>query len=339
MKSGCRMCKNLRDQMNRQGVRWCRMNREYIIGQMADNAAKSHSLIPESVARLVTDTTAFRAEANRLLGQAIGSSGRRSSRGIHHSRRRSKLANSPTIPTDPIPFTGTPRLSLMFHVWPHGDGWKRHTEKLAPVLHRFDRKLLGIAVDSSTATATEVAEAFGQGWEITEAVNNPAKRKGLREVETYQQMLPILTDGVNDVTFCAHAKGVQTHTAASEPVTWWTDAMYESILYNIDGVLDAMRDGASVVGSFRRHGKQLGTKYRWHFSGTYYAFRNIVAFSNGVPDYKQKWWGTESWPGDHFPLSASHCIFGDGINDLYKTGQQPRVELREWKEQRANSTR
>jgi hypothetical protein len=57
------------------------------------------------------------------------------------------MANSPTMPGEPIAFTDIPRLTLMFHVWPHGDSWRRHIEKLEPVLHRFDRLLLGVATD------------------------------------------------------------------------------------------------------------------------------------------------------------------------------------------------
>lgn len=238
------------------------------------------------------------------------------------------------IPSEPLPFNGEPRLTLMFHVWPHGDGWRRHVEKLRPVIDRFDRKILGIAVDSSTAPASEVIEAFGDGWEIVQVTNHPDRRRGLREVETYQKMLPMVDTGVNDIAVCAHAKGVQTHTAASEPVTWWTDAMYETVLYNLDGVISAMRDGAAVVGSFRRHGSDLGVRHHYHFSGTYYAFRSCIAMSGGLPKYRQKWWGTESWPGDYFPLSASHCIFGDHIGNPYKLEQQPRAELEEWKANR-----
>jgi hypothetical protein len=222
----------------------------------------------------------------------------------------------------------------MFHVWPRGDGWRRHVEKLQPVIDRFDRKLLGIAVDSTTATAAEVAEAFGDGWEIVEVENNPDPRRGLREVETYQLMLPMLETGVNDITVCAHAKGVQDHTAGSEPITWWTDAMYETVIYNLNGVVGAIRGGAAVVGSFRRHGSDLGVRHHYHFSGTFYAFRSCIAMNNGLPTYRRMWWGTESWPGDYFPLSASHCLFGDRIGDPYKIEEQPRAALEEWKAKR-----
>ena len=305
------------------------------------------------------------------------------------SRGSVRATNSPRMPANPVPFTDAPRLTLMFHVWPRGDSWRRHIEKLEPVLHRFDRLLLGVATDPTTATLEETAAAFGDRWEVTHVVNNPDKRHGLREVATYQQMIKTLVhgpidtgcyvrcvhpekyitlnnadvyritqmqgesvwlnngcpypylvgdfirDSTNDVTFCAHAKGAQDHNVSSDAVTWWTDAMYETILYNIDGVLDEMRNGAAIAGSFRRHGKFLGTAHQWHYSGTFYAFRNAVTFSNGVPSHRSHWWGTESWPGDHFPLSHAACIFGEHAGNMYQADQQPRAAFEQWKASRA----
>jgi hypothetical protein len=143
-------------------------------------------------------------------------------------------------------------------------------------------------------------------------------------------MLPELPRGQNDITLCLHGKGSQPHTK-NDAIGWWIDAMYETVAYNLDGVIEEMANGAAIVGSFRRHGRFLGTKHNWHYTGTYYAFRNAIAFSNGVPTYRQIWWGTESWSGDHFPISSSACLFGDRANDLYKIDQQPRRELEQWR--------
>lgn len=258
--------------------------------------------------------------------------------------RRSKLqrggrtSNSPTIPDKPLPFTGSPRITLMFHVWPRGDGWKRHIEKLEPLLPKCHRLLLGVSTDSTTHTLEETTEAFGDRWEVFHAENKPpgSKKGGLREVATYNLMLPTLSSGQNDITICLHGKGAQVHNEENDVIKWWIDAMYETVAYNVEGIIHEMEKGAAIVGSFRRHGKQLGTRHKWHYSGTYYAFRNAIAFSNGVPTYRQIWWGTESWPGDHFPVESSACLFGDRINDLYKAVQQPRAELEQWKSKRAN---
>jgi hypothetical protein len=314
-------CQNLAAEMDKEGVKKCRERREYYLGKMLENktaiveAMKAEggvNGILGAVAGVVPHMIAV-AWIGHKFDAACDAAEVKKKQPTTRPRRQSatprgaKMANSPTMPGEPIAFTDIPRLTLMFHVWP-----------------------LGVATDVSTATMEETAAAFGDRWEVTHVVNNPEKPTGLREVATYRPMIEALAHGVNDVTFCAHGKGVQGHNVSSEPVTWWTDAMYETILHNIDGVLDEMRNGAAIVGSFRRHGSQFGTTHRWHYSGTFYAFRNAVAFSNGVPQYRQNWWGTESWPGDHFPLSHSACIFGDGINNMYKADQQPRKELREW---------
>jgi len=256
--------------------------------------------------------------------------------GFGETRRRVRSWVEEAISLPPL--GDDPSLTLLMHVWPNGDGWQDHAEKLRPILHKFDRKILGIATDKQTATVQEVTDYFGDGWEIV-TVENDRSRKGMREVATYQQMLPTLSKDRNAVTFCAHAKGAQSHTAGSESVEWWTDAMYETILFNIDGVVDEIRKGASVVGSFRRHGNYLQARFKWHYSGAVYAFRNYAALAGRMPLYRPKWWGTESWPGDWFPVEESACIFGDNAGDLYAVSQQPREALDEWKEQRANSTR
>ena len=94
-----------------------------------------------------------------------------------------------------------------------------------------------------------------------------------------------------------------------------------------------MESGASIVGSFRRHGGHFKTQYHWHYAGTFYSFRNCH-LTNGHPSYRQKWWGTESWPGDHFPLASSACIFGDNAGHLYHEHEQPRAALEQWKAER-----
>ena len=335
-------CNNLAREMDNDGVATCQQRRDdYYLPKMLENkSAITDAMKAEGgllgvagfVGGLIPDAVALpwlRGKFDAACEAAKPKPRPRPARAVSDL-----VANSPTFPAEPVAFIGRPRLTLLFHVWPHGDGWRRHIGKLQPILHKFDRLILGIATDRTTATVDEVRAAFGDRWEVVTAENDPSKKTGLREVATYRQMLPMLSGDVNDVTFCAHAKGVQSHTVSSEPVTWWTDAMYETILYNIDGVIDEMRHGASIVGSFRRHGKQLGTKHRWHYSGTFYAFRNVVAFSNGNPSFRSHWWGTESWPGDHFPLEQSACIFGDNIDHLYHKHKQPRAELEQWKASR-----
>ena len=336
LKSGCRSCKRMQSQLNRMGANAVNRKRSDIIDGIVANASDIHTLIPASLTAKLVDRDWFRSEVSTCIDAALAQipqtktkTGRRRAGRIKNRTMR-PLAGSPVMPTSPVPFTGDPQLHLMFHVWPHGEGWKRHIEDLQPQLHRFSTLKLGIATDNSTYNAEYVKERFGPRWEVFEVDNVPGKH-GLREVATYQQMLPTLPDGANDVTFCLHGKGAQDHTAKSDAIRWWIDAMYSTVYYNIDGVIRELQNGAAVVGSFRRHGAHLGVRHRWHYSGTYYAFRNCIAFNQGVPTYRQRYWGTESWPGDHFPLKSSACVFGDDAGDLYKPEQQPRDELKQWK--------
>ena len=317
--------------MDANGCDWCEHSFEYLVDQMMRNASQliSTRLITEAVFRSSVGKALARNVIRRLLRSAIDDA-----RDEAIQNFQAKQENAiPIWPKGPKPFNQKPRLTLMFHVWPQGDRWRKHLEYLSPVLDRFDRKMMGIAVDNTTCTADEVKEVFGDTWEYTVVQNKPHSKgkHGLREVATYMKMMPKLWKEDHDVTFCAHGKGAQKHTEGSSAIEWWTEAMYETVIWNIDDVLRRMEEGKAIVGSFRRHGRHLGVRFRYHFSGTFYAFRNAAAFSSGIPQYRQVWFGTESWPGDYFSLPLSDCIFGDNIGNLYDVTQQPRKELELWR--------
>ena len=254
-------------------------------------------------------------------------------------RRTAVQKNIPAVSRQPLaqitprPFTEKPRLTLIFHCWPNGDGWKRHVDYLRPVSGVFDRKIMGVATGRGTATLAEVRAVFGDSWEYFEVEND----KALREVLTYRTMLEMVrSTDINDVTFCLHSKGAQSHTAASRQIQWWTEAMYSTVVHNWKNVLGKMEQGYPVVGSFLRVGKHLQSRYGWHFSGTFYAFRNAVAFQKGVPGYASNFYGTESWPGHHFARHEAACMFAENCGDIYKENPQLELELNEWR--RLNET-
>lgn len=243
------------------------------------------------------------------------------------------VCRQPLAQIAPRPFTGKPRLTLIFHCWPNGDNWKRHVEYLRPATGVFDRKIMGVATGPGTATLAEVQAAFGDSWEYFEVAND----KALREVLTYRSMLEMVrSTDENDVTFCLHSKGAQNHTAASHQIQWWTEAMYSTVVNNWQNVLGKMEQGYPVAGSFLRVGEHLQARYGWHFSGTFYAFRNAVTFQNGVPGFAGNFYGTESWPGHHFARHEAACMFAENCGDIYKQNLQLEQELNEWR--RLNET-
>ena len=244
-----------------------------------------------------------------------------------------EVSRQPMGQIAPRPFIAKPRLTLLFHCWPNGDSWKRHVDYLRPVSGVFDRKIMGVATGPGTATLAEVQAAFGDSWEYLEVPND----KALREVLTYRTMLEMVrSTDENDVTFCLHSKGAQSHTAASRQIQWWTEAMYSTVVHNWQNVLCKMEQGYPIVGSFLRVGKHLQARHGWHFSGTFYAVRNAVAFQNGVPGFASNFYGTESWPGHHFARHEAACMFAENCGDIYKENPQLELELNEWR--RLNET-
>ena len=334
-------CSKLAASMDSWGPEGCEARREEIVDALVGNAdmladAIQSASIPgcKMLAGLVGTPAAkpiLRVGANWLLTGAIKDA-------ETHVRELKAMRERPAVrvtvePPEPFPFTAEPRCTLISHLWPK-PGWDWHLERLAAIQYRFARKIVGVAVDGLTETFEEVSEKLGPGWELLKFENVPR----LREVVTYPTLLDIVADniGENEVTFCHHFKGTQEHNQGQDTIEWWSQAMYDTVIGNVDGVIAEMAAGATVVGSFRRFGRMLGTRHRWHFSGTYYAIRNARAFLRGVPKVRRHWWGTESWPGDYFPASHSACIFGDNVGDLYQEREQPRAALERWRADRAD---
>lgn len=332
--AGCG-CKAFAGRMDSWGVDGCETHRADIIDHLVANSAILAAGIAAAkvpgcglLAKLVGTKAAeplLRLGAGWLLSKAMEDAKRAIEDRKSYNPTRSPGVKLP--PPDPFPFTAPPRFVLISHLWPRRGVWQYHSERLAKIADRFERKILGVATDDSTDSMDDVRAAF-PGWEIFEVENNPK----LREVATYRVLMPMAAAGSDENTIIVyhHAKGVQAHNVGADAINWWVDAMYRTVIENPTGIVSAMEAGASVVGSFRRSGRMLGTRHQWHFSGTYYAVRAARIHPVTSFPIRGVWWGTESWPGDYFPVEHSHCVFGDDARDLYKPEQQPRDELEKW---------
>lgn len=235
------------------------------------------------------------------------------------------LLESKNTDLEPQPFTGPVKRILLFYLWENCD-IQRHKELLKKYATGYDRKIMCCAYNTE-GNHPDVKSIFDDGWEHISVKNDPK----LREVVGYRKMFPMVAnEGENTIITCAHAKGAQQHTRESEVINWWTEAMYATVVGNPQEIEDALSKGYIVAGSFRRLGKHFGCKYRYHYSGTFYSLRASEFFKHGVPKIKDRYWGTESLPGDVIPLNKSYCIFGDNIGDLYKLENQPRQEFQQW---------
>lgn len=93
--------------------------------------------------------------------------------------------------------------------------------------------------------------------------------------------------------------------------------MYRTCLDDWERVQEHLTTKA-MTGSFKRYG-QFTTRgnHRWHYSGTFYWFRNRDVFQRNWRHVDRKFFGTESWPGHMFRPEETGCLFMDGADDLY----------------------
>mgnify|MGYP003646240299 CR=1 FL=1 len=319
-------CVSFAAKMDAWGPLGCEQNREVIVNHLIANAPMLSKAVKKldipgsnilSIAVGAIPRSILRIGADRLLTKSIEDA---------KKEQLKRITNIPLPSPEPFPFTSSPKFIILSHLYPLRGSWKHHSERLSNLPMDIERKVLGVSLDNNTDSLEEVKEVY-KDWEIFEFENNTK----LREVVSYRKILPdLIENDTNQIILCHHHKGVQPHNVNSEPITWWVDAMYKTVFENPEGIIKAMSEGASIVGSFRRKGRMLNTRFSWHFSGTFYAIRSARVHPVDSFTFRDKWWGTESWPGDYFPLEHSACLFGDDSKDLYKVNQQPRKELEVW---------
>ncbi|QQO53166.1 MAG: glycosyltransferase [Thiohalocapsa sp. PB-PSB1] len=225
-------------------------------------------------------------------------------------------ARAPATPERSLPFEGTPRRNLIYHVWPvHGSMWGWNLDQLLARIDLFNgKRVVGIVVDDHSEPADAVRTRLdGHGCEIIEVAN---RKEG--ESLTFPRLLDaVASTDPNEVTFYAHAKGVKYEPAVPEPVRAWSEALYRT---NLDNWPEVQRqlESKALTGSFRMLGRfrthrNLGD---WHYSGTFFWMRNAQVFRNGVPRVHCFYGGVEAWPGMHFSQAETGCLFLDQLRQL-----------------------
>ena len=196
--------------------------------------------------------------------------------------------------------------NLIMHVYPKSTGlWRRSVLHVLRRLEQFDgRRVVSVVIDTSTDRASDVCKAFCGAVDIREVHNT-----GMWEMQSFEWLLSQVSDE-QGATFYCHAKGcTKDHNAGSHP---WCDAM---AITNLDypALTEYMLANHAIVGSFRNHvGFPLSVS-SWHYSGTWYWFRNDALFAPGrdwIPKTMTVY-GAESYPGENFNLSQSACLFHD----------------------------
>jgi len=344
-------CQTLANEMNSWGIAGCEKYRETIVAALVANGnmlaealrtIEEPSLLQSTLhaftllAPDLISSAAYRLGANWLLDRAIEDV-RNSPPPVIRSpdrRRRPTAAkmradaakfvsslkreqarlfelNNQQPPPTPDPFTGEPVLHFGAHLWPVRGNWQWHVDLWNQMQRLVNGKcFVGIATDGGTDDFETVKAALRPEFICKQFPNT---KEG--ENNTFRWLQEVVPQGHNDVLIYCHGKGVRAHTAQSKAVRLWTEAMYQTIVFNHQMIREQMEAGYKNCHSFRTFGKRpLSPVNLWHPSGTFFAVR--AKYISGKP-VKQRYGGVEAWCGDHFAAAESWCEFYD--NSMFTT--------------------
>lgn len=332
-------CNDLAKKMNQWGISGCESRKDEIVSQLVESSKDLEGFdnlkpIYKIGSMLPVPSSIIKKIASGWLDRAIETS---KAELIQEQKKKRFTGTMKSVseelkkPLDPAPFNEVPTATLLFHCYPTRDSnWRLHVSLMKTHAKGYSRKIMSIAIDEKTVNINEVKDAFGDEWEYITVANDPA----LREVISYREMFKMAHSlDPNNIIVCAHGKGAQPHTVGNPQIEWWTKVMYETVVGNLPELYTNFEKGYQVIGSFRRIGRHFGCRYRYHFSGTFYALRSNSFFlpHGSVPRIRSQWWGTESLPGDTIPFYQSKCIVGDMVGDMYREKNHPIEDYEKWK--------
>lgn len=276
---------------------------------------------------------------------------------------RPKCTDPPIL--KPAKWSHTPTRHLIFHLWPSlkSSNWRWNVEQLKRRIELFNGlRSIGVATGPETASLHEVQNAFGNvridHW--IEVANEPLTGEPgqvlaqtrhsslVGEGLTFQSLLNTLPTGPEHVTFYGHGKGCRyadrgattTHSHPGFPKDFfshsrrWGEMMYRICLDHWSEVHAALRQ-QPMAGGFKRYDDfNLPDNWHWHYSGTFFWFRNEDVFAR--PQWRhlhpQMYGQVEAWPAGLFQAAEVACLFGDAAGDLYHVDEVEKHEkgLRHW---------
>ncbi len=333
---GCN-CKDLAAKMDTWGIAGCEKNRAIIVAALVANRDVLTKALEEKswlagVASRMAPGLMLEAGAEYLLNLAIEDARSLAPPAMKRTPRpkqakpprqptqagmkrflgllkkeqdRLHALNQQAAPPQPDPFVGEPVIHFGAHLWPVRGNWQWHVELWNQQARLINGKcFVGVAISPETDSVETVRAALHPSFVVKEFPNTSEG-----ENHTFRWLQKVVPQGQDDVLIYCHGKGVRQHTAASESVRRWSEAMYQTVVFNHERVIEKLAAGYKNFHSFRTFGtRPLSPKYRYHPSGTFFAVRSKYLSNKPV---KSRYGGVESWCGDHFPAHESWCEFYD----------------------------
>lgn len=229
--------------------------------------------------------------------------------------------SEPPPPVEPVKFS-EPRRHFLMHIWPAslGNAWRWNCDQVKRRADLFNgRRIIAIARGPGCDTAEAVKEYMA---DFTDEFIVMQNRPKFREVVTFVPLLEQLEDYISrdELTFYCHSKCSRHRIQIEDNTTIvrWTDAMYRICLDDWATVQRQLTLKA-MTGCFKRYG-DFKTRHnnRWHYSGTFYWFRNRDVYQRNWRYIDRRFFGAESWPGHMFRPEETDCLFLDDAQNLYE---------------------
>lgn len=222
---------------------------------------------------------------------------------------------------------------LLYHVTPLGN-WEWNLAQLCRRAHVFDGQRVIAIAQGETADGKkllshhDVKRHLPGDCRIVLTENDPV----LRETASLSSLLDKLAGSQQareGITFYGHTKGTSRQSEPlkmREAIKLWTEVMYAR---NLDYMAEVEADleKHSCTGCFKRYGRfgHFPKNSLWHYSGTFFWFRNKDLFARDWRNVPQQRYGAEAYLSTLFTAEEAGCVFGDGITDLYNVNYMKRI--------------
>lgn len=132
-----------------------------------------------------------------------------------------------------------------------------------------------------------------------------------RETKT---LIPLMQEVQHDegYTLWCHAKGVTR--APTHAIKRWPELCYDTYM-GYWPLVEELLQHYDVAGSFKKHGRgwhPIDSDSLWHYSGSWFWFKNAVHFKKDWKKFDPFWSGIESYPSLHYENHEAGVIFKEG---------------------------
>lgn len=213
--------------------------------------------------------------------------------------------------------------NLIYHICPKGN-YLWNLQQLRKYEHIFNGKKIAAITPDVDTDHPEVAETYLPGFEFIYCENSPH----LRETGSFLQLLKkVESTNEDEITFYAHTKGVsRTKEKLIDAVLLWTECLYKYNLSDVD-LVEELLTRYPMCGVFKRFGQfpHFPRQSKWHYSGTFFWFRNKDVFSKDWNNIVLSRYGTEAYLSLLFNKDKAAAIYPFGIGNLYNFSYTKKV--------------